>query len=153
MMLLTDVTYGGLMFRYGANSGDTEFMYDCDDCFQAVDVSWGYKFFYGIYYRIYVSILHRFLVLETTNWHVVARKNTTAVFLSFLQISSNGYITFGAGYSWNVPWYRYAFWGPKMVAPYWSDVYLPGDPSGSHIWYRETTEQKDLDKVFQLHVM
>ena len=64
-----------------------------------------------------------------------------------LQISSNGYITFGSGYSWFNPWPNYAFNGPKMIAPYWSDIYLPADTTDSHIWYRESTTSRDLKKV------
>ncbi|KAK2138646.1 hypothetical protein LSH36_2674g00004, partial [Paralvinella palmiformis] len=115
ILLTTDVAYGGLMFRYGPNSGDTEFSYNCDDCYEQVYLSNNYRYFFGFNYNLYIS--------------------------------SNGYITFGSGYSWFNPWPNYAFYGPKMIAPYWSDIYLPADTTDSHIWYRESTTSRDLKKA------
>ena len=62
------------------------------------------------------------------------------------QVGSNGYVTFGAGSTKYKPDYFDVRDGTKMIAPLWSDVYLPIDPC-SHIWYREATDKKILKKV------
>ncbi|KAK2167754.1 hypothetical protein LSH36_24g00000 [Paralvinella palmiformis] len=53
ILLTSDVAYGGLMFRYGPNSGDTEFSYNCDDCYEQVYLSNNYRYFYWHYHKLY----------------------------------------------------------------------------------------------------
>ena len=71
----------------------------------------------------------------------------------FLQVGSNGYLTFEYGET-SYDAEETAFVGAKMIAPYWSDIdlrvyqnisYFPKQ----HIWYRETREQRFLDKVLE----
>jgi hypothetical protein len=49
------VTGKGLLFKHMANNGDTEFVGNCDDCYNEYNTTYSYKVYGESYDRLFVS--------------------------------------------------------------------------------------------------